>query len=108
MSVAATTGTPESMPCPACAKKNTLPLTKCGRCQCDLRALQRVISSAEAFYRRSLELLAVDELEQALEAAQTSWQLWHRPKSAMLAGIIATRMEHIPTILHWQELAGSV
>ncbi len=95
-----------SVTCPACGKADQEQQT-CSRCGCDLTRLLEVARAAAAALHRSLACLRAGEREDALAAAEQSWNLCHSVEAARLAFLAAAALGDTSAALGWRQVARS-
>jgi uncharacterized protein (DUF983 family) len=90
--------------CPACNKGGQTEAA-CSRCGCDLTRLRAVVNAASATVSAARAALGRAAWSEALDQAQTSWQLLHTANAARVAFLAAAVLGDIAVALRWRQRA---
>jgi len=95
------------LPCPACGKRQPLPLAGgvlCGRCQCDLTRLRDIARQASTAVRTGEEYLRAELGAPAMEQARLAWRLRHTPAAGRLGFLAAASCQDLRGMRQWLAL----
>jgi hypothetical protein len=86
--------------CPACRKR--IPEEPdCPRCGADVRALREILETASRYLTMGRERLRRRAGREALEAAETAWDLRHTPEAAKLAFFACLQLRRWDGATRW-------